>query len=64
VALKVDICKAFDTISWDFVLEVLETFWFCSTFRDWIASIFKSIRIFILLNGSTEGFFSCSRGVR
>ena len=28
MALKVDICKAFDTISWDFVLEVLETFGF------------------------------------
>ena len=33
VALKIDIRKAFDKVSWDFVLVVLEAYDFRSTFR-------------------------------
>ena len=40
MALKINNHSDFDTISWDFVLAVLEAFSFCSTFRDLIASIF------------------------
>ena len=41
-------------------MAVLEVFGFYSTFRDWIASTFKSARMSILLNDSPEGFFSCN----
>lgn len=30
VAIKLDITKAFDTLSWEFLIHVLEAFWFQS----------------------------------
>ena len=64
IAIKVDIRKAFDTLDWDFVLEVLRCFGFSDDFRGLIKNIFESARISILHNGTPNGFFSCSRGVR
>lgn len=64
IALKIDIRKAFDTMQWDFLLHVLECMGFCSHFRKLVDSILRSARLSISLNGSLEGFFSCSCGVR
>lgn len=61
--LKLDIRKAFDTISWKFILVVLQSFGFCNKFRDWISEIFSSSRISILVNGSPHELLICSRGV-
>ncbi|XP_057811347.1 uncharacterized protein LOC131025566 [Salvia miltiorrhiza] len=64
MALKVDIRKAFDTLSWEFVDVVLDSFGFPPIFRQWIRVIFQSARISVLFNGEQHGFFSCFRGVR
>jgi ribonuclease HI len=64
LALKIDISKAFDTINWDFLLKVLNSFGFSSKFCDWISAILKSAKLSISINGQLHGFFSCSRGVR
>lgn len=64
MALKIDIRKAFDTMYWDFLLFVLECLGFQEHFRSMIRSILHSTRLFISVNGSLEGYFSCSRGVR
>ena len=64
VALKIDICKAFDSIGWSFILEVLRSFGFSNTFTDWVSNIFNSACISVLLDGTPHGFFPCSRGVR
>lgn len=39
LALKLDIRKAFDTLDWNFIISVLETFRFNSTFCNWIKTI-------------------------
>ncbi|XP_057779904.1 uncharacterized protein LOC130998505 [Salvia miltiorrhiza] len=62
MALKVDIRKAFDTLSWEFVDVVLDSFGSPLLFRQWISVIFQSARISVLFK--QHGFFSCSRGVR
>ncbi|KAJ4717451.1 Ribonuclease H [Melia azedarach] len=62
--LKLDITKAFDTIHWDFLLKVLKCFRFHNTLLGWIEVLLQSSRLSILINGTTHGFFSCSRGVR
>lgn len=64
VALKIDIRKAFDTMHWDFLLHVLERMGFNSHFCKLISAILHSVRLLIYINGSLEGYFSCSRGVR
>jgi len=64
IAIKVDIRKAFDTLEWNFLLEVLKRFGFNSLFCDWILTILRSAKLYILVNGNAVGYFSCSRGVR
>ena len=64
VAYKVDIHKAFDTLSWKFLLLVLTRFGFHLSFVGWISTILHSVILSIRINGSLVGFFPCSRGVR
>ncbi|PNX88269.1 ribonuclease H, partial [Trifolium pratense] len=64
LAIKIDIAKAFDTIDWNFLLNVLKAFGFHSTFCNWIKVILESAKLSISINGKQEGYFSCSRGVR
>jgi hypothetical protein len=49
--LKLDISKAFDTVAWPFVLEVLEAWGFGQRWRDWIALLLSTASTRILLNG-------------
>ena len=64
MAIKVDIQKAFDTMEWGFLLNVLRKFGFCETFVKWIFEILSSSLISVLFNGEPHGYFSCSRGVK
>ncbi|XP_057770241.1 uncharacterized protein LOC130990060 [Salvia miltiorrhiza] len=64
IACKVDIRKAFDTMGWEFILQVLRANNFHETFIRWISIILSSARISILYNGNLSGYFACSRGVR
>nr|XP_008372647.1 uncharacterized protein LOC103436004 [Malus domestica] len=64
IAIKFDTRKAFDTLDWGFLLRVLDAFGFSAGFVDWIRSILTSAHPFVLINGSIEGFFTCSYGVR
>ncbi|XP_057811401.1 uncharacterized protein LOC131025621 [Salvia miltiorrhiza] len=64
MACKVDIKKAFDTIRWEFIMQVLRANGYHETFINWISIIFKSARLSILYNGQLTGYFPCSRGVR
>lgn len=51
---KLDISKAFDMVSWEYMLELLERQGFSDRWREWLAIIFKSSHSTVLLNG-TEG---------
>jgi len=64
LALKVDIAKAFDTLDWNFLLQVLRKFGFSDTFCKWIHSILISAKLSVSINGKMHGYFSCTRGVR
>lgn len=44
ILLKVDLAKAFDSIAWPFLLEVLEHVGFPMKWRDWISALFGSAR--------------------
>ncbi|XP_004296004.1 PREDICTED: putative ribonuclease H protein At1g65750-like [Fragaria vesca subsp. vesca] len=64
VGIKVDIAKAFDTLNWQFLIEVLHRFGFGSRFTDLMLILLNSAHLSILINGSPHGFFSCTKGVR
>ncbi|XP_026420198.1 uncharacterized protein LOC113316192 [Papaver somniferum] len=64
IGLKLGIAQAFDKISWEFITEVFRQYGFFENWCSWIISILNSSRIFVMINGSPEGFFSISRGLR
>lgn len=64
LAIKVDIIKAFDTLDWSFLLKVLAKFGFNPKFCYRISTILNSAHLSVTINGTTQGFFKCNRGVR
>jgi hypothetical protein len=62
--IKLDISKAFDSIGWSFLLEVLENLGFSLKWRDWIAAILGSATSKILINGQPTKAIRHERGLR
>ncbi|XP_056856566.1 uncharacterized protein LOC130505985 [Raphanus sativus] len=62
--LKVDIRKAFDTVTWDFVSKVLEAQGFLPLFRTWIRECISTPRFSVAFNGELAGFFRGKKGLR
>ncbi|XP_071712198.1 uncharacterized protein [Rutidosis leptorrhynchoides] len=61
---KVDFEKAFDTLNWEFLIEIMRIMGFGSKWRKWILTCFKSTSISIFVNGSPTSEFGLERGVR
>lgn len=64
MAFKVDITKAFDIVSWEFLEYILSCMHFSKRFIEMVRNILQSTKLSILINGTPHGFFSCSRRVR
>ena len=62
--LKLDIQKAFDTVNWGYLLEVLQVMGFGPRWREWISFLFGSATSRALLNGSQGTAIQHRRGVR
>jgi hypothetical protein len=62
--IKLDISKAFDSIGWSFLLEVLENLGFSTKWRDWIAALLGSASSRILINGQPTKDIRHERGLR
>ncbi|KAL0420600.1 UNVERIFIED_CONTAM: hypothetical protein Slati_3082900 [Sesamum latifolium] len=56
-ALKVDLRKAYDTVEWDFLIEVLRLFGFPNRFIGWIEECVTTATFSVCLNGEPHGFF-------
>jgi hypothetical protein len=52
VLLKIDIAKAFDSVAWTFLLELLQHMGFGRRWTDWISAILATASTKILLNGA------------
>ena len=61
---KLDVEKAFDHVSWSFLLQLLERSGFSAKWRQWILFCLSTVRFSILINGSPCGFFGSTRGQR
>ncbi|KAI0523418.1 hypothetical protein KFK09_005813 [Dendrobium nobile] len=61
---KLDIHKAFDSISRDFIICCLKNKGFTDKFIGWIKGCIYNVYFSICVNGSFEGFFNSSSGLR
>jgi hypothetical protein len=64
ILLKLDITKAFDSVSWAFLLEVLEKLGFGLRWRDLLSGLLASSSTQVLLNGIPGEFIQHKRGLR
>nr|CAD1842484.1 unnamed protein product [Ananas comosus var. bracteatus] len=62
--LKLDFERAFDQISWDFLLNLLHVRGFGNRWINWVSSLLHSATTAVLLNGVLERPFPCKRGLR
>jgi hypothetical protein len=62
--IKLDISKAFDSVGWQFLLEVLEALGFSLKWRDWISDLLRTSSSKILINGSPSRRVPHARGLR
>lgn len=63
-AFKVDILKAYDTVNWSFLKNILFNFGFHLVMIQWIMVCLTSAHFFVCINGETHGFFKAGRGLR
>ncbi|GJT84138.1 RNA-directed DNA polymerase, eukaryota [Tanacetum coccineum] len=64
LSFKVDFEKAFDSVNWNFLLDIMGQMGFGSKWRNWIASCLSSAFISILINGSPAKEFKLEKGLR
>uniref|UniRef100_A0A803P4Q5 Reverse transcriptase domain-containing protein n=1 Tax=Cannabis sativa TaxID=3483 RepID=A0A803P4Q5_CANSA len=62
--LKVDISKAYDTVSWEFLEALLNTYKMPSRFIKWIMSCMRATTYSIMMNGRVQGSFKGKKGLR
>jgi hypothetical protein len=61
--LKLDITKAFDSVSWPFLLELLEVLGFGERWRRWICLLLSTATSRVLLNGKSGPRIAHRRGL-
>lgn len=61
---KLDIKKAFDSVRWDYLLEVLNHHGFPTRFRDWVSALLSSASSRVLLNGIAGDPIKHGQGLR
>ncbi|KAL2905125.1 LINE-1 retrotransposable element ORF2 protein [Bienertia sinuspersici] len=62
--IKLDLRKAYDTVEWDFVREMLLGLNFPIQFTDWVMECISTPMFSLVLNGTPHGFFKSKRGLR
>ncbi|KAJ9544963.1 hypothetical protein OSB04_024670 [Centaurea solstitialis] len=61
---KVDFAKAFDTLNWNYLDNVMMQMGFGATWRDWMKGCLSTAKVSVLINGAPTKEFNLSKGVR
>jgi len=64
VILLLDFKKAFDTVEWDFMINVLRKVGFKNDLINWVNTLYKNICSSVINNGWQSDFFKISCGIR
>ena len=64
ILLLIDFEKAFDTISWIFIEQVLDFFNFGNSIKHWVKTFFTNTKSAITQNNFLSDFFTIERGCR
>ena len=62
--IKLDIAKAYDKLSWEYLEKMLQAFGFCQEWVEWVMGLVSCPFFSILLNKSPTRLFSPSKGIR
>lgn len=62
--IKIDLKKAYDSVEWDFVLEMLHGLNFPCKFTKWIMECISTTQYSIAFNGGIHGNFKGKKGLR
>ncbi|XP_049406369.1 uncharacterized protein LOC125870045 [Solanum stenotomum] len=62
--MKIDLKKAYDMVSWEFLEEVLTGFRFPEGFIKWIMMCVTTTMFYMKVNGENHGYFAGRRGLR
>ncbi|OIT30618.1 putative ribonuclease h protein [Nicotiana attenuata] len=64
IVMKLYMAKAYDRMSWTFVIEVLKKFGFSDLWNDMVFNLISGVWYSVLINGSRAGFFTSSQGLK
>lgn len=64
ITIKVDIAKAFDTLSWDFLFSCLHGMAVPPLFLSWLRACICTTSFMVGYNGRVNGYFKGKRGLR
>lgn len=64
VILKLDFEKAYDKLSWQFLMECLRQRGFCDKWCKWIWDVITSGTLSVKVNSGMGDYFKCGKGVR
>jgi hypothetical protein len=62
--IQLDLAKAYDKISWHYMIKILEAFGFSQHWISWIVSLFSTTSYSLLINGAPAKPFWPTRGIR
>lgn len=61
---KVDFSKAYDSVNWKFLEDMMQGFNFCDKWRRWIKACVETASAAVLVNDSPCGEFKLKKGLR
>ena len=62
--MKIDIRKAYDTVNWDFLKDILSGMGFPNIFIVWVMQCITTTSYSVSINGTLHGFFKGQQGLR